>query len=241
MPSRPNDGPPVQSCAASVASDGAVRHVSHAVVPVPSPHPWRPSNRRPPAWWPNVLQPWQYLSVFLLRPVQANESAFHTAEQGRTGALTFVVVGHRILQGDRIVVDERQDSAYRDAVWPSRQSAEPEPREGAKAPPAEGEWVIDTSPTLLFHTPRSPTAATASTPTATTPAMSRDIPVCSCTGRCKPLLWPRQLGPADTPETRPSTIGCGHRCSPPRPGRLGDARQPCARDRSAGRFRTANR
>ncbi|MFI6774378.1 MaoC family dehydratase N-terminal domain-containing protein [Nocardia sp. NPDC050412] len=72
-------------------------------------------------------------------------------KQGRSGALTFVVVGHQILQGDRIVVDERQDIVYRDAVEPSGRSSEPEPGQDAKVPPADDEWAIDTSPTLLFR------------------------------------------------------------------------------------------
>ncbi|WP_040701517.1 FAS1-like dehydratase domain-containing protein [Nocardia vinacea] len=72
-------------------------------------------------------------------------------KQGRSGALTFVVVGHQILQGDRIVVDERQDIVYRDAVEASGGTSEPEPDQAAKVPPAEDEWTIETSPTLLFR------------------------------------------------------------------------------------------
>ncbi|WP_433634058.1 FAS1-like dehydratase domain-containing protein [Nocardia sp. CA-120079] len=72
-------------------------------------------------------------------------------KQGRSGALTFVVVGHQILQGDRIIVDERQDIVYRDAVEATGGTGVPEPGRDAKVPPAENEWAIDTSPTLLFR------------------------------------------------------------------------------------------
>lgn len=71
-------------------------------------------------------------------------------KSGRSGKLTFVTVGHQILQGDSIVVDERQDIVYRDAVSTTS------PRSELVADPAEvpltpGEWRIDVSPTLLFR------------------------------------------------------------------------------------------
>jgi 3-methylfumaryl-CoA hydratase len=79
-----------------------------------------------------------------------------TEKQGRTGHLTFVTVGHQITQDGQLVVDERQDIVYRDAVAatePGAGSREPAD-EGAVVPvvPAgDGEWEIETSPTLLFR------------------------------------------------------------------------------------------
>ncbi len=71
-------------------------------------------------------------------------------KQGRSGPLTFVVIGQQVLQADRVVIDEQQDIVYRDAV-PSA----PAPVAGAGqhpvVPAAAGEWAIDTSPTLLFR------------------------------------------------------------------------------------------
>ncbi|GAA1977076.1 FAS1-like dehydratase domain-containing protein [Amycolatopsis minnesotensis] len=68
-------------------------------------------------------------------------------KQGRTGRLTFVVVGHRISQGGRLVVDEEQDLVYRDAA------AGPVPvrEDRAAEPVADDEWAIDVTPSLLFR------------------------------------------------------------------------------------------
>ncbi|MFC4376252.1 MaoC family dehydratase N-terminal domain-containing protein [Nocardia halotolerans] len=68
---------------------------------------------------------------------------------GRTGPLTFVTVGHRILQRDRILVEERQDLVYRAAsAADARAHAQPEPLVVAPRPE---EWSIDTSAALLFR------------------------------------------------------------------------------------------
>jgi len=37
-------------------------------------------------------------------------------KQGRSGHLTFVTVGHQIMQGGQLVIDEEQDIVYREAV-----------------------------------------------------------------------------------------------------------------------------
>jgi 3-methylfumaryl-CoA hydratase len=66
-------------------------------------------------------------------------------KQGRTGPLTFVTVGHQILQHGEVVVDERQDIVYRDAT-----SATPV-TDGPEVPAADDEWSIEVSPTLLFR------------------------------------------------------------------------------------------
>jgi 3-methylfumaryl-CoA hydratase len=75
-----------------------------------------------------------------------------TDKQGRSGHLTFVTVGHRITQDDRLVVDEEQHIVYRDAVPPSGAATSPEPAdEGPVVPATDGEWEIEISPTLLFR------------------------------------------------------------------------------------------
>lgn len=71
-------------------------------------------------------------------------------KQGRSGMLTFVVVEHQILQHGRVVIDEQQDVVYREAASPARQSPEAA-AEAPVVPPANGEWAIDVSPTLLFR------------------------------------------------------------------------------------------
>jgi 3-methylfumaryl-CoA hydratase len=74
-----------------------------------------------------------------------------TSKAGRTGPLTFVVVGHQIVQRDQVVVDEEQDIVYRAATSPTG------PADGADAsaagivPADDGEWEIPVSPTLLFR------------------------------------------------------------------------------------------
>jgi 3-methylfumaryl-CoA hydratase len=64
---------------------------------------------------------------------------------GRSGPLTFVAVQHQILQAGQLVIDERQDLVYREAVPPV---VDPP---GAVVPAADGEWAVDVSPTLLFR------------------------------------------------------------------------------------------
>jgi 3-methylfumaryl-CoA hydratase len=71
-------------------------------------------------------------------------------KQGRSGSLTFVVIQHQILQAGRIVIDEEQDIVYRDAVAPTPAPAA-EADQGPVVAAADGEWSVDTSPTLLFR------------------------------------------------------------------------------------------
>jgi 3-methylfumaryl-CoA hydratase len=69
---------------------------------------------------------------------------------GRSGPLTFVVVGHQIRQDGRVVIEEEQDIVYRVAAAspaPPPVPAVPEP----VVPAADGEWTIEVSPTLLFR------------------------------------------------------------------------------------------
>jgi 3-methylfumaryl-CoA hydratase len=71
-------------------------------------------------------------------------------KQGRSGPLTFIMVGHQILQRDHVVIDEQQDIVYREAA--SLAGELPAlPEEDPAARPADGEWAIEVSPTLLFR------------------------------------------------------------------------------------------
>lgn len=71
-------------------------------------------------------------------------------KQGQSGPLTFITVGHQILQHNRVVIDEQQDIVYREATCPAGLMAD-RPDVGQVVLPAQGEWVIDISPTLLFR------------------------------------------------------------------------------------------
>jgi 3-methylfumaryl-CoA hydratase len=71
-------------------------------------------------------------------------------KQGRSGPLTFITVGHQILQRGDVVIDEQQDIVYAESVSPAGQPL-PSPLEGPPARPAEGDWVIEVSPVLLFR------------------------------------------------------------------------------------------
>jgi 3-methylfumaryl-CoA hydratase len=71
-------------------------------------------------------------------------------KQGRSGPLTFIVVEHQILQRGQVVIDEQQDIVYREAA--SSASQLPAPAEdGPAAQPADGDWVIEISPSFLFR------------------------------------------------------------------------------------------
>ena len=66
---------------------------------------------------------------------------------GRSGPLTFVTVGHQVLQRGELVVDERQDLVYRP---PASAPTPLEPSEHDR-PAAVDEWAIDVTPPLLFR------------------------------------------------------------------------------------------
>jgi 3-methylfumaryl-CoA hydratase len=98
-----------------------------------------------------------------------------TDKVGRTGPMTFVVVGHQIAQRNQVVIDEEQDFVYRApaadvgaAGGPSAGSAAGGARgsdadrgtdiaggtdtaEAPVVPAGVGEWEITVSPTLLFR------------------------------------------------------------------------------------------
>jgi 3-methylfumaryl-CoA hydratase len=70
-----------------------------------------------------------------------------TEKDGRSGHLTFVTVGHQVLQGGEVVVDEEQDLVYRAAGTPT-----PAPTPAApEVPVAPGEREIPVSPVALFR------------------------------------------------------------------------------------------
>jgi 3-methylfumaryl-CoA hydratase len=71
-------------------------------------------------------------------------------KRGRSGPLTFVTVGHQILQRGEVVVDEQQDVVYRPAPASPGPLAAPA-AEGETVPAADGEWAIEVPPTLLFR------------------------------------------------------------------------------------------
>jgi 3-methylfumaryl-CoA hydratase len=81
-------------------------------------------------------------------PANRRTAVLSTEEkQGRSGRLTFVTVGHQILQAGRVVVDEQQDIVYRDmARTPAAVEAD-----AAAQPPDADEWSIAVTPTLLFR------------------------------------------------------------------------------------------
>ena len=116
----------------------------------PDGHPVRHVVPEPPG--PGLRRMWAGGRVRTLGPLRCGEPATKQSrvvstqdKTGRSGPLTFVVVGHRIVQGGRIVVDEEQDIVYRrpGGVAPSQ--------DGPVVPQAEGEWSIDVTPTLLFR------------------------------------------------------------------------------------------
>jgi 3-methylfumaryl-CoA hydratase len=71
-------------------------------------------------------------------------------KQGRSGPLTFIVVEHQILQRGQVVIDEQQDIVYREAASSASQLPAP-PEDGPAAQPADADWVIEISPSLLFR------------------------------------------------------------------------------------------
>lgn len=71
-------------------------------------------------------------------------------KQGRSGPLTFIVVEHQILQRGQLVIDEQQDIVYRETASSAGQPPAP-PQDGPVVRPADGDWVIEVSPTLLFR------------------------------------------------------------------------------------------
>lgn len=116
----------------------------------PDGHPLRGTVPAPPG--PGRRRMWAGGRVTTRGPLRCGERATRhstvlsvTEKQGRTGALTFVVARHRIVQHGRPVVDEEQDIVYREAVPLTL------PDDGPVVPPEDGEWSIEVTPPLLFR------------------------------------------------------------------------------------------
>lgn len=125
----------------------------------PDGHPVRNAVPAPPG--PGRRRMWAGGSVRSLAPLRVGEPAtrlsrvLDTSEKtGRSGRLTFVTVGHTILQRAEPVIEERQDILYRDAdadgstvVGPAAPDAEP----GDPLDVGQREWSVPVTPTLLFR------------------------------------------------------------------------------------------
>jgi 3-methylfumaryl-CoA hydratase len=121
----------------------------------PDGHPVRGALPAPPG--PGHRRMWAGGRVRTSGPLRCGEPAtkrsrvlYVREKQGRSGLLTFAVVGHQILQRDHVVVDEQQDIVYREAAAPPDRplaSASDAP----VVPPGEDERAIEVSPTLLFR------------------------------------------------------------------------------------------
>ncbi|WP_017615163.1 FAS1-like dehydratase domain-containing protein [Nocardiopsis salina] len=80
-------------------------------------------------------------------------------KEGRSGALTFVTVGHELEQDGRVAVREEQDIVYRDAVVGGPGMAAVGSAPGERVPPQARtvvapeahEWEITVDPVLLFR------------------------------------------------------------------------------------------
>jgi 3-methylfumaryl-CoA hydratase len=81
---------------------------------------------------------------------QTLQRAVGSEKHGRSGPLTLVVVRHQVLQQGRVVIDEEQDIAYREAASPAAPASGPA-AEGPVVPAGAGEWAIEITPTLLFR------------------------------------------------------------------------------------------
>ncbi|MCW2819834.1 MAG: hypothetical protein JWR42_2621 [Marmoricola sp.] len=121
-------------------------------------HPVRHVVPEPPG--PGRRRMWAGGSIRNLAPLRVGEPATRisrvlgtTEKRGRSGRLTFVTVGHTIVQRERVVVEERQDILYRDAAsrpvgQPVRPGTPARPRRSEVGP---GEWSVPVSPVLLFR------------------------------------------------------------------------------------------
>jgi 3-methylfumaryl-CoA hydratase len=121
----------------------------------PDGHPVRGVLPAPPA--PGLRRMWAGGRVRASGVLRCGEPATRltrvlsrTGKVGRTGPMTFVVVGHQIVQGDQVVVDEEQDIVYREPVGAGAASAADE-AEAPVVPAGDGEREIPVSPTLLFR------------------------------------------------------------------------------------------
>lgn len=126
----------------------------------PDGHPVRGVVPVPPG--PGLRRMWAGGRVRTLGPLLVGQEATRISavartesKVGRTGPMTFVTVRHEVHQGGRLCVEEDQDIVYREP--PPTNSAPPanpaplQPDPSARSVPSEpsGDWLLDTSPTLL--------------------------------------------------------------------------------------------
>ncbi|HVV19671.1 MAG TPA: MaoC family dehydratase N-terminal domain-containing protein [Pseudonocardiaceae bacterium] len=116
----------------------------------PDGHPVRNAVPQPPG--PDLRRMWAGGRVRTRGVLRCGETATRRSEvlsvrdkQGRSGSFTLVTARHRIEQAGRVVVDEEQDIVYR---TPGPVTAADD---GPAVPPADDEWSIDVTPTLLFR------------------------------------------------------------------------------------------
>jgi 3-methylfumaryl-CoA hydratase len=122
---------------------GADGHPVRNVVPAPP----EPGRRR--MWAGGSIRSFSALRVGE-RTTRRSKVLDTTERHGRSGRLTFVTVGHEILQGGQTVVEERQDILYRDAATGSGPTGIPaQPRERLEV--GVGEWSVPVSAALLFR------------------------------------------------------------------------------------------
>ena len=124
-------------------------------------HPVRGTLPAPPG--PGLRRMWAGGRVRTSGPLRCGAAATKrtrvlsvTEKDGRTGRLTFVTVGHQVLQGAAVVVDEEHDIVYRDAAGAAAAAPRPGAARGvevpgAEVPAGEGEREIEISPAVLFR------------------------------------------------------------------------------------------
>jgi 3-methylfumaryl-CoA hydratase len=118
-------------------------------------HPVRDAMPAPPG--PGRHRMWAGGSVRNLATLHVGEPATRRSrvldtieKHGHSGRLTFVTVGHTILQRGEVVVEEQQEILYRDAATePVSSDAEVETRDRLEV--GQGEWSVPVDPALLFR------------------------------------------------------------------------------------------
>jgi 3-methylfumaryl-CoA hydratase len=124
----------------------------------PDGHPERGTVPAPPG--PGLRRMWAGGSVRLRGTLRCGETAARRTrvlsvqeKRGRSGPLTFVTVGHQVVQRGLVRIEERQDLVYRvPAAVSGPPAAEPPTgADGPALPPGDGERAIEVTPTLLFR------------------------------------------------------------------------------------------
>ena len=71
-------------------------------------------------------------------------------KSGSTGKLCFLALRHHYHEGERLVVDERQDLVYREEAADSKAPTEPE-TELPLPPAGPDRWIVNPDPVMLFR------------------------------------------------------------------------------------------